>query len=96
MTVPGQVLTTFGVAAISTFPGAVGKLSVKIEVSVIGDALSFVKKIVRVEIPPEAITAGENCLLTTGGLAIVICALVGSSLVTPSKVLMLLVAIVSV
>ena len=63
-----------------------GSVSVNAELNVIADELELPRKIVSVEVPLGAITAGANCLLTVGGVDIIILALVGSSLLTPSAV----------
>ena len=86
VTTPGHVFTIFGTGATTTGPGAVGKVSVKMELNVIALLLSFSRYIFIVEVPPDGIAAGENSLLIAGGDEISICALVGSSLVTPSNV----------
>ncbi len=47
-----------------------------------------------VDVPPAAITAGENSFVTLGGEEITISARVGSSFVTPSNVVTLFAGIV--
>ncbi len=49
-------------------PGAVGSVSVKSEVSVMAEELSFPKNMVSVEVPLGEITAGENSFLIVGGV----------------------------
>ena len=63
-----------------------GRVSVNAELSVTAPELLLPSTMVSVEVPFGTITAGANCLLTVGGVVTMICALVGSSLLTPSKV----------
>ena len=77
-------MTILGMAATTILPGAVGSVSVKAALSIMDDELLFPKTMVSVEVPFVGITAGENCLLTVGGVVTINCALVGSPLVTPS------------
>ena len=90
VTVPGHVLLIAGVPATKTLDGATGRLSTKAAVKVAADVLVLLRKIVTVLVPPAPMTGGENCLLTDGGLAMINAAELPNSLVTPSKVEILL------
>lgn len=59
-------------------PGAVGKVSVNIALKVTALELLLPSTMVSVEVPFGGITAGENCLLTVGGVETTSLALVGS------------------
>src|SRR5271169_4293479 len=96
VTVPGHVPPTLAGLATTTLPGAVGSVSVNTDCSWLTDELALPRKIVRVDVPLGGITAGANCLLTVGGVDIIIFALVGSSLLTPSRVVILPAAMVLV
>jgi hypothetical protein len=65
-------------------PGRVGRMSTWAAVRVMAESLALPRNRVRVEVPPGAMTAGENCLLRVGGEATTTSALVASSLLTPS------------
>ena len=82
----GQVPATPGVLATFICSGMAGRVSTMSLLKVMAAALSLVMRIVRVDSPWAATTAGENCLLTDGGVLTTNSALVLSSLRTPSWV----------
>ena len=91
VTVPGQVLTTFGVLATVSVPG---KLSVSDEFSVIALALLLPSVIVSVDVEPTLIVVGLKDLVSVGGSKIVSVALATSVLLAPSVVVSALIGIV--
>src|SRR3982750_2879318 len=85
-TVPPQVVVMPGVAVRRIWLGAVGSTSSKSALSVLAVALVLPRTMLRRDTPLGGITAGVNCLPTVGGVETISCALVGSSLLTPSFV----------
>ena len=83
VTVPGQVLTMFGVLATDSVPG---KLSVSGEFSVIALALLLPSVIVSVDVEPTLIVVGLKDLVSVGGSKIVSVALAVAVLLAPSIV----------